>query len=164
MAFKSNPELDIDVRRVHDILAAANPGDVVTHQSLSAVIGRNAQNGARDVVQRAIRRQLNAGRLWVSIRKVGYKLADTAVAAALPESIRKRGRRFARREATKLATVTLEGLSAEQTTEILAAQSMLGVIGSVTKAATIKKIQERITKAQDNKALPLAKTLEVFER
>ena len=163
MAFETNPEISIDVRRVEEVLAAAAPGDVVGYEQLSKILGRSVQNGARAIIQRAVKRQLKAGRLWLNIRKVGYRLAQISDALPLVEHGRLKVYRTAKREATKLATVDYESLGREERTAVLAGQSMYGAVAAFTKADGLKRIEGKIADGE-NKALPLAKTIEAFSK
>jgi alkylated DNA nucleotide flippase Atl1 len=167
MTFKSTPELDIDVRRICDVLDAAAPGDVVTYATLSAAIGRDVQGDARSVLYRALRRQLkDSDRLWLCLREKGYRLAtDSEIATGVPEESRLKVSRLAKRQGRKLAAIQdLDALSREEKTGVLAAQSFLGVINAFTKPAAVKKLETKINDSGETKALPLAKTIEMFSK
>jgi hypothetical protein len=163
MPFQTNPEVNIDVRRVEEVLGAAVAGDIIDYGQLSKILGRNVQNGARAIIQRAVKRQLKDGRLWLCIRKVGYRLAQVSDALPLVEHGRLKVYRTAKREALKLATVDYDALDRDQRTAVLAAQSMYGAVAAFTKADGLKRIEGKIAESE-SKALPLARTIEAFQK
>ena len=165
MDFKTNPEIEIDARALSDLLDTAKPGDVVTYDALSQLIGRNVRGAAWSALTKARREQLKKQRLFECVRDVGLKLeTDATIAEGVPEYARKRIRSVAKRCGAKLAAIAdFDKLSNDQKTRVLTAQSIVGAVAAFTSAAGARRVEKLIGEATNAKALPLAATLEAFK-
>lgn len=164
MNLQTNPEIEIDARAIGDLLDKAKPGDVITYADLSAHIGRDVRSAAWTALNKARREQLKKQRLFECVRDLGLKLEpDAAIAEGVPETARQRIRSVAKRLGQKLAAIRdFDALSGEQKTKVLTAQSIVGAVAAFTSTAGARRIEKQVAQAADQKALPVAKTLDAF--
>jgi predicted nucleotidyltransferase len=155
------PGLNIDTQTVQERLANASAGEVVQYSELSALIGRDVQNGARGCLSSAMRRLLADGLVYASVRGEGVKrLSDEEIVGEGPAVIA-RVRRAASRAAKKLASVDFAALTPASQIKHNTALSFCGVLAHMTKASTVRKLEGRIEEAAH--ALPLQKTIEALK-
>jgi hypothetical protein len=155
------PSLSIDTKMLTDRLAKLGTGEMVPYAELSSLIGRNVQKEARGNLMSAMRRLLADGSVFGTVRGQGVKrLTDLEIVGCGPEIIG-RVRRAARRAGAKLANIQdFDALPPEAQTTHNMALSVVGVLAHMTKAGTVRKLEERIEAGRQ--ALPLRRTLEVL--
>lgn len=159
---KAIPEMSVDTRAIIKRLTSANPGDTVTYAEISALIGRNIQNGARYVLTSAIKHELADGRVWEAVRKEGVKLLRDNEIVSVGEQAMPRIRRVARKAVRKLTAVQdFSALPNEQKIRHNTLISALGVLAHLTKPKQLTAVEERVR--QSSAALPIGKTLEAFK-
>lgn len=155
-------ELSIDTRLLYDHLRKTPIGETVSFDALSEVTGAPV-HGSTSSLQSAIRRlQSIDGRIFASVRGVGYqRLSDVGIVRST-ESARDTLRRRASRMIKRLACVEDFGaLPKELQVKHNASMSMFGAIAHMLKPSSTKILEDQVAKAQA--ALPLAKTLEAFK-
>jgi hypothetical protein len=155
------PGLSIDTKMIQDRLSRCATGEIVRYSELSELIGRDIQNGARNLLHSAMRRLLADGKAFATVRCEGVKrLSDAEVVGEGPAAL-SRLRRAASRASRKLAAVQdFNALPREAQTTHNMTLSVLGVLAHMTKPSTVRQLEARIDQAQA--ALPLAKTLEAL--
>lgn len=163
---KSIPERSVDTQFLVDRLIACKPGEVVTYDQLSGIIGREVRpgNDAYPNLYSARRVALNEyGIAFEAVRGVGVvRLTDEAIVRSSPVVIQK-AHRAAHRGSKVLACVEhFDGLTNEDKVRHNAALSVLGVIAHFTKSQSVRRIASAVSEAND--PLPFQKTIEHFAR
>lgn len=158
---KTNPEMSIDVQAIQERLAKAAPGEVVTYEELSELVGRDVQCDARYCLTSACKRLLAERVVFASVRMVGVKRLDNEGILSLPTAAFESMRRKARLTACKLTAVEYAALDREQQAQHNTAASVLGIVAHITKPKSMERLRGRVEEAQG--ALPIGKTLEAFK-
>jgi hypothetical protein len=160
---RSIPELSIDTKLLVDRLAKVQPGETITNEQLSEVIGRDVRNGAysclysaRAIVQRD--HQVVFG----TVRGVGLKrLGNTEIVNSGRGDL-DRVRRTMRRAAKKMTAVDYDALPNSERIMHNAYLSTFSALAHATKGSSVKKVASQVEQSKEQ--LPLAATLEAFKK
>lgn len=164
MSKRSIPELSIDTQTLERELAAVVVGDTIAYDDLTAVIGRNVQNGAAHLLQTA-RRRLQRERqiVFEPVHGEGLKRLDDIGIASSGESARVRMHNLARRTRQKLGCVQdFDALPNDVKIKHNVAMSIFGALSEVTRSASIKKLEGHVANGKHD-ALPTAKFLDAMK-
>jgi hypothetical protein len=157
------PALSVDARMVFERLATAPVGETVTYKELNALIGRDTQNGGRPVIASARRKAMSEHRMvFAVVKNVGLKrLNDVEIVDTAQHDLSK-VHRAARRAGRRITMVEFDKLPNDRKVRHNTFMSMFGALHSMTTQGSVKILEKRVAESQA--ALPLAKTLEVFQK
>lgn len=159
---RSIPGLSVDTKMLQDRLRDLKDGEIATYEELSSLVGRDVTASARGNLNSARNRLLNEGIAIVCVHGQGVKRASDAEKIGTGLAYMKRIRRGARKTGKIVAAVDdFDSLSKDLQVQHNLTLSVLGVVGHMTKATTIKQLEARIDQAK--KSLPIAKTLEAMK-
>jgi hypothetical protein len=164
MEKKSIPERSVDTQFLLERLLETDPGETITYEELTDLIGRDVRPGgdaypnlfsARRIAQHDHRIVFEA------VRKVGIvRLRDDAIVRTAPGSIQ-RARRAALRGSKVLACVEdFDNLSDKDKLQHNTALSVLGVIAHFAKPKSVKTVAAAVSDAKTR--LPVARTIAHF--
>lgn len=157
------PALSVDARMVFERLVTVSVGETVTYDELTKLIGRDTQNGGRPVVASARRKAMNEQRMvFAPIKNVGFKRLNDIEIVDTAEADLSKVRRAARRAGKRIAMVDFDRLPNDRKIRHNTYMSMFGALHSMTTQASVKALEKKVNESQA--ALPLAKTLEVFQK
>lgn len=151
---KSTETLIVE-RRLRD----TQPGDIITYEALSALLGRDVREFCRGCVATARRTLQEESLFYDTVSGVGYRRLNNEEACKATAHYLSRSRRAARRGMKHLQRVPYESLTQETQREHLTMSTQLGAIDlfSSSKAGT------RIGKAVGSGSpLPIGETLKLF--
>lgn len=159
---KSIPEMSADTRAIVQRLARCKPQDMVTYKELSALVGRNIQNGARYLLSSAIRALLRDRMVFESVRNEGVKrLADGEIVDT-SGTILPRVRRMAKRGIRKLTAVeNFNELPNAAKVKHNTAISHLGLLAHLSTEKSAAQIEVKVEEAKQS--LSLSKALDAFK-
>lgn len=151
----------IDSRQIADRLGQLRPGEHVTYEELSRLIGRDVRRFAISCLATAIRQHLREGVVFAALRGQGIKRLDDAELVGVGDRSLNHIRRHARKSAHKLASFRdFDALPKDDKARVLAMQSALGAVLMFSKPEAIRRLQSGVQKSM--KELPIGKTLKLF--
>lgn len=160
---KGIAELSIDTRLLANHLSKANPGDVLTYDDLSKVIGRDVRGkqGYQRLqsARRVVRRENDM--IFATIAKVGLRCCDDAGKVRIANGYIDRVHSAAKKGINVVSAINYDKLENNDRIALNATASHLGVLHQITTAKAQKKLTQAVTEVNDK--LPLAKTLEQFK-
>lgn len=144
---KAIPELSVDTQLLERRMLAANVGDVIPYDELSAVIGRDVQTDARGNLTSARNRVLRSSQMvFEPVTNVGLKRLDDHGIVSLGSSYAGRIRNLARRGRRKLAAVlNFDALPNTLKVEHNTRYAQLSAIGHFASEKSTKKIEGAVT-------------------
>lgn len=134
-------ETSLDTKRIYEMLATANIGDVVMYQDMSAAIGREVHKVWQSVTTARNMALREIGAVFSPVRGHGLKKLSHSEIAQLPEGTIMRIRRMVGREARRQAVVDENSLSNQEKITRNARLSVLGALTEFTKPAATKRIE-----------------------
>lgn len=159
---KSIPELSVDTRLLYQRLIKLQPGEAVTYDELSALIGADVRVKRRSNLYSAMRKALSDHVVCSAVIKYGIKRLQDDEIAGLGDGVVDRIHGAAGRAVKKLSCVSdFDALSNDNKVKHNAAMSMVGAIALATKPSRVEKVTAAVRTAQSQ--LPVAKTLELFK-
>jgi len=136
---------------------------LIPYAELSALIGREVQNGARGILETAKRSLLRERqKLFVTVRGEGVRMADNDGVIAQVKRRNKSACNSSRRAAKESMAANMTSMSDPQRQQFLGAQSLAGAILLMTRPSSIKKIEASI--GDSLSAIPTGKVLEFFRQ
>jgi len=157
---KTIAEGSIDVKLLVDRLQKTTEGDTVTYDELSELIGRNIQVN-RHLLQSA-RKSLrrNEGILFDCIHSTGLRrMNNSDIVCKVTTQPFKRIRSTIRNAGKDMTCIDDQLLSNPERITVNATRSLFGVLHQFTLPKAIENI-----KAASDEALPIGKTLAIFQR
>lgn len=146
-------EASSDTRFLAQALETTKPGDIATFEALSSAIGRDVRKFAFPSLQSALRMQVNEGRVFESIRGVGYqRLTDSDIVKTQAAKGLAHISRVARKTSKKILASSYDNLSNREKIDHNTQLSMLGAVGHLSKPSAMKLLTEHVT----NKGAELA--------
>lgn len=163
MSQKSIPEASVDTRLLYERLRKLAPGDNVTYEELSSVIGRDVQNSARSNLASARRMCENEDRIvTAAVTNVGIKRLLSSEIPATAEAVRAHVGRMTRRGIRKLGAVDLSELTPEQKIKHSTETAHLGALAAFSSSKASRRIEEKVSTNKGD-VLALAHTLDAFK-
>lgn len=157
------PQLSVDARMVFEKMIAVSVGETITYAEMTKIVGRDTQNGARGVIATARRKAMNEHRMvFAPIRNVGFKRLNDTEIVDTAEHDMNRVRHAARRAGKRITMVDFDRLPNDRKIRHNTYMSMFGALHAMTTQGSVKALEKEVTKS--HAALPLAKTLEVFQK
>lgn len=169
-----NPEILSRNSRERGLLIEAfqklKPGQAVSHDALTALIGRNVRGEAYHSMAAAIRhvrrKENNPDGEGIAIEltadKLGRKRAEGKDFPVIGTRARKKAARAARLGVSKLKCAPLATMDNALRTATLTEQGALGAMALCASESRVKKIGEGVRKAVNGKPLPSTKALEAL--
>jgi hypothetical protein len=155
-------EASADARLLYQMLTKMNVGDFAAYAELNAIIGRNVQKEGRGFLNTArIMAEREDGKTFGVVINEGLKcLSDSEIVNTAVFSLG-HIRRTSRRSIKRMACIAdLGAMPNEEKIRLNTYASILGVMATMAKGSSIKKIEARVQETQDQ--LPYVKTLEAF--
>ena len=163
---KSVGQISIDAQFLIQRLetqAQQNNYSLIPYAELSALIGREVQDGARGILETAKRSLLrDRQKLFVTVRGEGIRMADNDGVIAQVKRRNKSACNSSRRAANESMAADSKSMSDEQRQQFLGAQSLAGAITLMSKPSAVKRIESSI--GDSLSALPTGKVLEFFRK
>lgn len=158
---KALPELSVDTQVLIKRLSASTVGETITYEELSALIGRDVQNGARGFLATARRRLKRDERMvFAPVYKIGVKRLDDIGIVKAGQAGITHVRNHARRVThTLLCLGNYDALPRGEQVAYNVTVAQAGMLAHITKTSTVKKIEQRVPTTED--AVP-AKFLEAI--
>lgn len=156
-------QMSVDARILRDRLRALDVGDRVGYAELSEAIGRNVQTIARGALATARRALMREDRVVFGVERGEglIRLNDGEIVEHGSTGLR-RIRRAAQRTAKLVTCAEFDRLSPEERSRHNMTLSLTGALQIMTSSHSQKKIEQAVSAA--NEAIPLAKTLEMFQK
>lgn len=157
----------IDTQTIVGILAQANAGEVIRYDVLSAAIGRDVTNGARHILQSAMKDQQRDGRVWQTVRNEGVQLLSAAqIAEGAAESLRKRVGSAAKRERSRVQCAfddpSFDTLDEGVKLKAVTAASLASMFIEASKKKVLNRLEAKCSE-QGGKSIPYAHALEAMK-
>ncbi len=157
---KTIPALSVDTRVLMDRLLKTNVGDVVEYAELTGLIGRDVQDGARYVLDAAMRKlERDSHAVFGCIKDVGVKRLSSVEVVGTGERSLQRIRRTSKRAAFRQSIVPLDTLDDGTKTKSLTLSAMFGVLLHMTRPKVVQKLE-----AVCNAQMPTAKMLDEISK
>ena len=160
--FRAKDTIHVDAAIILARLKSAKPGDVISYNEMSELIGRNVQKEARYIMETA-RRHAKKDRIYFGVvTNEGLQRLDDSGKVKAGSGMLGKIRRTSRRAAQTLAAV--ENFSELPNELKIAHNTALSVYGIITQA-TSRRVQEKISARVDGAeggALAMKKSFELF--
>jgi len=157
--------LSIDTKRLVDRLAEVKPGETISYQEMTSVVGRNVQREARSTLESARYIVLRDHRaLFDVVRDEGLRrLRDSEVpqvGAFGAQKIRREARRWRKRITFGVKDFGALPDEAKRTYGVYT--SYLGLVEHMSKEKQVKRIEAAFEQDGKGESLPIQRTLEAF--
>jgi hypothetical protein len=136
------------------------PGDVVTYDELSKLLGRSVIEFGRGNVAAARRTLIKESIFFDCVAKEGYRRLNNEEAVSASEHYRSRSRKAARRGMVHLQHVPFEGLTEEAKRKHLLVSAQLGAIDLFSSSSAAKKLESAVKDTSHK--LAIGETLKLF--
>jgi len=155
-------ELSIEAKLLYQRMRTMKPGDTLTYEEMSEIIGRSIQQ-VRHVLYTARKMAEREDLLtFGTITSEGIRCLNTSEIISTGDTAIRHIHRTARRAARRFNCVgDLNLLPNEEKIRMNTKASVLGVLAHITTAKSLRKIEAPV--AQTMEAIPHAKALEVFK-
>jgi len=143
--FATNPEIEIEVEKVSEILKALPIDGMASYTLLSEVVGYNITK--RPFVLMKARRlvEKETGLRFGTVRAEGVKKLDGNAVAGIGAAVRQGIARKAKVHASRLAGLRYNDIAPESRQRIDAERSLLGAIAATAKADVKRVEREAVT-------------------
>lgn len=155
-------EASADARLMYQRLAEMDIGDFVAYKEFNGMIGRDVQKEGRGFLNTArSMAEREDGKIFGVVINEGVKrLSDREIVNTAASSLG-HIKRMSRRSIKRMACIAdLGAMPNEEKIRLNTYASILGVMATMAKGSSIKKIEARVQETQDQ--LPYVKTLEAF--
>ena len=149
-----------DTSIIENRLRNTKPGDLVTYDELSTLLGRDVLEHCRGNVGSARRTLIKESIFFDCVSKEGYKRLDNNEAVNASEHYTTRAKRAARRGLNHLANVPFDGLSDEAKKKHLTTSAQLGAIDLFGSSKAAHKIETVIKDTSHQ--IAIGETLKLF--
>jgi len=159
---KSIREASADARLLYKRLSEMNSGDFVSYAELSAIIGRDIQHEGRGYLNTArLMCEREDSKTFGIITNQGLRCLNNGEVINTAAHAVTRIKRASRKSIRRLQCVNdISALSNDEKIRLNTYASILGVMATMAKGSSIKKIEARVQETQEQ--LPYIKTLEAF--
>lgn len=143
-------------QQVVERFLAAPVGEVVTHDELSKIVGRNTKlPEGQTMIQRARKVMLQSHQIvMASVRGEGWKKADDQEIIKIGPATIRTTRRTSNRGIARMMCANYEGLTNEEKIKHSTSMSVLGTIALMTAPQAVSRVEKRII--ANNKPDPLS--------
>ncbi len=165
MEKKTIKEISIDSQMIYQRLIKMEPGQSISYDELSEIIGRDIQVYGRYNLYTATRMALrDESMVFESIRNQGIRrLKNDEIPHIIGSSAIGKIRKISKVNSKKIIAVDYDALSNDSKVKHNMALSVLGAFLTMTKTKSITMIEETINLNEMNR-LTYAKTLESFKK
>jgi len=155
--------LSIDVKTIYDRIIKAGVGDTITYAEMEGLIGRPVREHGQWILMSARRRALmQNGMVFGVVKKIGVRRLSDSEIVNLGADFVGRVHRLSNKAVRTIACVQdFNALPAEAKLKHGTYASAMGMLAYITREKQIKRLEERVDKAQAS--LPLQKTLDAFK-
>lgn len=148
-----------DTSIIENRLRNTEPGDVVTYDELSKLLGRNVRTFCLGYVATARKSLVAESIFFDTLSNEGYKRLDSEEACHASKHYVRRVKSAARRGMVHLQHVPFDGLSDDGKRTHLTASAQLGAVALFAGASAEKKIGSNV---EPGKPLAIGATLKLF--
>lgn len=132
--FSTNPEVEIEVEALANILASLPIREVASYQQLSDAVGYDVQRKPFALMKARKKVETDTGLRLETVRREGVKKLDGEAVAGIGAHARKLIGRKAKRQAQRLTGLSYNDIDAASRARIDAERSLLGAISATAKA------------------------------
>lgn len=148
-----------DTLTIEHRLRNTQPGDVVTYEELSTLLGRDVREYCRSNVATARKSLIHDSIYFDTVENEGFRRLNNEEACAAASFYTKRLRRTARRGLTHLQHVKFDELSDDSKKKHLATSAQLGAIHLFSGNNATKRIESKVSGSMP---IPIGETLKLF--
>ena len=161
---KSIPEMSVDTRLLYQRLAELQPGETITYEALSALVGHDVQRRRQNLTSARNKALNEDGIVTEAVAKVGIKrLTDHDNVSGTGEALRSRVRRATGKAVRKLMAVDFAALTQEDKIRQNAELSQISALKAFAKDHYTARLEAEVKKANVGMPLPLGRTLDSFK-
>lgn len=153
-------EKSADTLIIENRLRNSQPGELVTYDDLTRLLGRDVRTSCYGNLRRALHNLERDHIVFLTVRAEGVKRANDTEAAESADSFRQAAHRANRRMVKRICAVKdFESLPKETKQRALTLQTIAGIVDLATSSKGVAKVNKVI----ENSALPVGKTLDLFK-
>jgi hypothetical protein len=149
-----------DTSILENRLRQTQPGDVVTYEELSKVLGRDVKAYCLGYLHTARHALLKESIVFDCVRKVGLRRLAAGEVVSVADSHRQKASRATRRGAEHLAYIQSDSLTDEEKKRYMVLSTQLSTMALMASSKASKKIEGIIT--DPSRQISTAETLKLF--
>jgi len=149
-----------DTLIIENRLRNTEPGDLVTYDELSTLLGRDVRKYCSGFVQTARKSLITEGVFFDTIKNQGYQRLDNEQACNASQHYIDRARRTAKRGINHLRHVAFDSLTKDGKKKHLTASAQLGTMHMFATGSAAKKIGNKVNGSTT--PVPVGETLKLF--
>ena len=134
MAFTTNPERQVEIKQLADMLADVPVRGIVTYAQLSDAAGHSVQDRPFALMKARNKAEKESGMRFETVRDIGIKKLDGESVHGIGIAARKHIERHAKRQSKRLAGLKYNDIGKERQARIDVERSLLGAVASMAAA------------------------------
>jgi hypothetical protein len=141
MTFQTNPERQIEIKKLAAILADVPVRGIATYADLSNAVGYSVQNRPFALMKARTKAEKDSGMRFETVRDIGIKKLDGESVHGIGTAARKHIGRHARRQSKRLTGLKYNDIGKDRQARIDVERSLLSAV-AVVASAKPQKLEE----------------------
>lgn len=144
-----------EVNVIVELMAAAQPGTIISYDEITAAIGRDAVKRRHSIVKAMRHLQREKRVVFAAVNGVGYQRLDSAGIVDAAAGTIAHIRRTSKKGVRKLACVDYGDLDQDQKVAHNTRMTVLALVAESVSSSSVKRVEQKVV--DSNAALPAAK-------